>query len=291
MTASMLPSPFVPAHPRRAGVAMRGVLDRRGQGSSRTSTLSDGSIRTLDPVIARAQEGDETAFQELFLAHRETVARVVHRIMGPSADVEDVVQDVFIHVFRSIRSFRGDSKFSTWLYRLSANVTKMHLRKKSSRPRTVDVPVPEQRSEDAPVETPDLALDRQRRIDALYRLIDRLSEKKRVVLVLHDLEGLTAAEISERVDAPVMTVRTRLFYARKELYAALAEEPSLAQVVDRLMEDLPGRPAGKSIGSTPDKPKLHLSSSKSSESSNPSQREARREPTTKEGARASRYPG
>ena len=208
----------------------------------------------MDSVIARAQAGDEAAFQELFLAHRDTVARVVHRIMGPSSEVEDVVQDVFIHVYRSIGSFRGDSKFSTWLYRLASNVTKMHLRKKRSRPRTIDVPVPEQRSEEPPAERPDQALDRQRRITALYRLVDRLSDKKRAVLVLHDFEGLSAKEISEQVDAPVLTVRTRLFYARKELYAALAEEPALAQMVSQLMPELPGKPRPKKKAKTVPRP-------------------------------------
>jgi len=215
----------------------------------RVGTQGDRSRRTsLDPLIARAQAGDEAAFRELFIAHRDTVARIVHRYMGPSSEVEDVVQDVFVHVYRSIAKFRGDSKFTTWLYRLTANVTKMHLRKKRSRPRTVDAPVPERRPEDAPVETPDLAIARQRRIDALYRLVDRLSEKKRDVLVLHDFEGLSAKEIAERVDAPVLTVRTRLFYARKELYAALAEEPALAQLVEQLMPDLPGKPRTETEG-------------------------------------------
>ena len=87
-----------------------------------------------------------------------------------------------------------------------------------------------------------LVAERNERIDALYRLVDRLSEKKRTVLVLHDFEGLPAKEIAEIVEAPVLTVRTRLFYARKELYAALTEEPSLATVVESLMGDLPGKP-------------------------------------------------
>ena len=91
----------------------------------------------MDPVVARAQAGDEAAFQELFVQHRELVARVVHRVMGPSPELEDVVQDVFVHVYRSLKNFRGDSKFTTWLYRLTANVTKMHLRRKRSRPRIV----------------------------------------------------------------------------------------------------------------------------------------------------------
>ena len=198
----------------------------------------------MDPVVARAQAGDEAAFQELFVQHRELVARVVHRVMGPSPELEDVVQDVFVHVYRSLKNFRGDSKFTTWLYRLTANVTKMHLRRKRSRPRIVDVPVPEGRSE-APGEQPDAAVERNERVAALYRLVDRLSEKKRTVLVLHDFEGLSAKEIGEIVEAPVLTVRTRLFYARKELYAALMEEPALAAVVERLADDLPGKPKKK----------------------------------------------
>ena len=203
------------------------------------------SMHGIDPLIARARSGDQAAFQELFLRYRETVARIVHRVMGPSPDIEDVVQDVFIHVFRSLGSFRGDAKFSTWLYRLTANVTKMHLRRKKSRPRFADVPVPEAPTGEAPAETPDAVLERTQRVHALYRLLDELSEKKRTVLVLHDFEGLAAKEISAIVDAPVLTVRTRLFYARKELYAKLAEDPSLGPAVDALMGDLPGRPRDK----------------------------------------------
>lgn len=196
----------------------------------------------LDPLIERAQAGDQAAFQELFVAHRDTVHRIVHRVLGPTPDAEDVVQDVFVHVFRSLKSFRGDAKFTTWLYRLTTNVAKMHIRRKRSRPRFADIPVPEAPKDSRPVERPDEAADRGRRVEALYRLLDRLSEKKRAVLVLHDFEGLSAKEIAEIVEAPVLTVRTRLFYARKELYAALAEDETLAPVVESLLDSLPGRP-------------------------------------------------
>ncbi|MEM1418278.1 MAG: sigma-70 family RNA polymerase sigma factor, partial [Myxococcota bacterium] len=149
----------------------------------------------MDPVVERARQGDEAAFHELFRAHRETVARIVIRTMGPGPEVEDVVQDVFVHVFRSIGKFRGDSKFTTWLYRLSVNVTRMHLRRKRSRPRFVDAPVPETETAAAPRPArlgPDEEVDRQARVDALRRLVDGLSEKKRTVLVLHDFEGRAA---------------------------------------------------------------------------------------------------
>ncbi|MEO0324260.1 MAG: sigma-70 family RNA polymerase sigma factor [Myxococcota bacterium] len=199
----------------------------------------------MDPVVERARQGEEAAFHELFRSHRETVARIVIRTMGPGPEVEDVVQDVFVHVFRSIHKFRGDAKFTTWLYRLTVNVTRMHLRKKRSRPRFVDAPVPETQSPAAPRPLPlgpDEMVDRQSRVAALRRLVDALSEKKRTVLVLHDFDGRTAKEISVIVGAPVLTVRTRLFYARKELYAALADDPALGPVVTVLMGALPGRP-------------------------------------------------
>lgn len=213
-------------------------------------TIAPGSsvvqARSMDPdaaLIARAQEGDTVAFRQLFVRHRGDVTRIVHRMLGPSADVEDVVQDVFLNVYRSLPSFRGDSKFSTWLYRLATNVTRMHLRRGRSRPRFADVEVPEAPRDSAPPDTPESQAEKAERVRALYRLLDTLSEKKREVLVLHDLEGVPAKEIAEMTGIPVLTVRTRLFYARKELYAALAEEPSLRGVMEQLLESLPGKPS------------------------------------------------
>jgi RNA polymerase sigma-70 factor (ECF subfamily) len=196
----------------------------------------------VDPVVRRAQGGEEAAFNELFRRHRGDVTRIVTRVLGASAEVEDVVQDVFIHVYRSLPKFRGDSKFTTWLYRLTVNVTRMHLRRGRSRPRFADVPVPDAPRDSTPPDRPDLIHERAERMRALESLLDRLSEKKRTVLVLHDLEGMPAKDIAEIVEAPVLTVRTRLFYARKELFAALADDPHLASVVESFLPDLPGKP-------------------------------------------------
>jgi RNA polymerase sigma-70 factor (ECF subfamily) len=207
----------------------------------------------MDPnraLIERAQKGDPTAFRQIFLQHRTDVSRVVYRMIGPTPEVEDVVQEVFLHVYRSLPSFRGESRFSTWLYRLSVNVARMHLRKGRSRPRFADVEVPEAPRDDAPHDTPDVVVERQERVRTLYRLLESLSEKKREVLVMHDFEGVPAKDIAEIVGVPVLTVRTRLFYARKDLYAAMANEPSLAQVIEHLVDVLPGRPAGRSEPAT-----------------------------------------
>lgn len=198
-------------------------------------------VTSLDPLVRRAQEGDAAAFRELFAVHKDRVASIVFRFLGQSADVDDVVQEVFLHVHRSLPRFRGESRFTTWLYRLTANVTKMHLRRRASRPRVVDVEVPDLPRHAEPPEGPDDALARQLRVRALYRLLERLSEKKRMVLVLHDLEGLPASEIAEVVEAPIMTVRTRLFYARRDLYAMFEEEPTLASLVQELSTPLRGQ--------------------------------------------------
>jgi RNA polymerase sigma-70 factor (ECF subfamily) len=205
-----------------------------------SSAEGQESVRRMDPsraLIERALAGDAGAFREIFRNHRQDVARVVYRMLGPSADAEDVVQEVFLHVYRSLPTFRGDSRFSTWLYRLAVNVTRMHLRKGRSRPKFSDVDVPDVASEeDARRDDPESVVEQRERLRVLYRLLDGLGEKKREVLVLHDFEGMPAKEIAELVGAPVLTVRTRLFYARKELYAAMANEPALAHVLDALQK-------------------------------------------------------
>lgn len=187
----------------------------------------------VDPLVRRAQSGDERAFHELFLRHREDVARIVYRTLGPDPDLDDIVQEAFVQIFRSIGRFRGDSKLSTWIYRIVTNVARMHLRSRRARPTltqgtTADLARVDEGQDPAEITA------RNARLRALYRHLDQLSDKKRTVLVLHDFEGLAPSEISKIVEAPVLTVRTRLFYARRELYAALSKDPQLLEVASAL---------------------------------------------------------
>ena len=183
-------------------------------------------------LIRRAQKGQEAALSQLFERYRQDVLRMVYRILGPDADLEDVVQEAFIQVYRSIGSFRGDAQFTTWLYRVVTNVARMHLRARRARPQTLVAVPPETGRETAKADNhPEAQLQHQRDLALLYRHLDTLSEKKRTVLVLHDLSGLTAQQIAEIVGASALTVRTRLFYARKELYRALASDPGVSEEV------------------------------------------------------------
>jgi RNA polymerase sigma-70 factor (ECF subfamily) len=176
-------------------------------------------------LIARAAADDRAAFRELYEKHRMPVARLVFRMLGGRGDIDDVIQEVFVQVHRSLKDFRGQSKFSTWLHRVTVNVVLMHRRAARSRPTFAEEPVG-----DIPHfrQAPDDDAERRERMRAFARLLERLAEKKRIVFILHELEGISPEEIGKIVGAPVLTVRTRLFYARRELEAMLPDEPSLA---------------------------------------------------------------
>lgn len=210
----------------------------RGSSSGRPKRPAVKLIAVDDvaALVARCQNGDAHAFRQLFAAHRDDVARLVFRMTGASSDLEDLIQEVFLQVHKSIGDFRGDARFTTWLYRLTVNVVLMHRRSAKSRPQLV-AEVLAASPRDARL-LPDEQVARQRRMSAFRRLVERLSEKKRTVFVLHELEGLAPSEIAKIVGAPVLTVRTRLFYARRELAAMLREEPALAGLVSEGKGDL-----------------------------------------------------
>lgn len=176
-------------------------------------------------VVERARTGEAAAFRELYAQHHRQVARQLAFLVA-KAELEDVLQDVFIEVFRSIRRFEGKSAFSTWLYRVTVHVA-MKARRKRTRSRLDLVEdLPEQVDEKPlPVEI-SLSAERQERVEAL---LQTLSPKKRTVLVMHDVQGVDAQRIAEILGTNVLTVRTRLFYARHELEALAKGDPALAE--------------------------------------------------------------
>ena len=186
-----------------------------------------GRLHADDGTVMRAAAGDPEAFRTLFVRHKSDVARLVYRMLNAPGDLEDVVQEVFVQVFRSLKDFRGQAKFSTWLHRVTVNVVLMHRRSARSRP-VLTEEIPGELVGDELQTLPDEDVERRERMRAFQRLLAKLADKKRVVFVLHELEGMSPAEIAEVVGAPVLTVRTRLFYARRELEAMLGEEPTLA---------------------------------------------------------------
>ncbi|MCC6750858.1 MAG: sigma-70 family RNA polymerase sigma factor [Deltaproteobacteria bacterium] len=173
-----------------------------------------GSPTISRELVLRCQHGEREAQAEFYRRYRQEVARTLYRVLGPHADLEDALQDVFVEVFRSIEKFRGDAKVTTWLYRVCVNVGLQKVRRTMRRPEgyaTIKEDLPDH-------ETPLRSLERKESSAVVYGVLDTLAPKKRVVFILHELMGMDASEISEVVGANVLTVRTRLHYARKEFY-------------------------------------------------------------------------
>lgn len=124
------------------------------------------------------------------------------------------MQDVFIEVFRSIGNFRGEAKITTWLYRVCCNVALQKLRRARRRPEGYLA----ERDELPHHETPLRALERKDASRQLYRVLDTIAPKKRIVLILHEIFGMSSKEVAAIVGANPLTVRTRLHYARKEFF-------------------------------------------------------------------------
>ena len=183
-------------------------------------------------LLARCRAQDASAFRELYRQNRTRVFCVISRMVTNNADREEITQEVFLQIFRSLKNFKGTAKLSTWIHRITINVTLQYIRRKRSRIRLhMDSDVGERTQPDkVALDSPeDRAIQGEQR-KAVERALAALSPKKRAVLVLADFEGMKAAQIAKIVGAPVLTVRTRLFYARRDFYQHLENEPACADL-------------------------------------------------------------
>jgi len=192
-----------------------------------------GSIAALDPadeadLITRCRAHERAAHDELYHRFRRAVAGNLYRVLGDRGDLDDLVQEVFVIAFRGLEKFRGDARLSTWLYRICVNVALGRIRTRKRRPPPIGVADLDAAAADPSLverpELPDRALERRQDQARVYRALDMLPPKKRMVLYLHEIEGLDLKEIAYLVDSNPVTVRTRLFYARREFYAALVAD-------------------------------------------------------------------
>ncbi|MFH1437242.1 MAG: RNA polymerase sigma factor [Pseudomonadota bacterium] len=187
---------------------------------------SSSAAAYSDALVEKAQAGDAGAFKQIYQKYHGMVARLAYNITGNQQDLEDIIQETFLQVHRSLKSFHGDSKFSTWLYRLAINVSMQYVRQHK---KTAKVTYPTddfgRYADDAPSPEDDMHRAEKRKI--IMDALEKLSEKKRMVFILHELHGVEAGEIARILKIPTLTVRTRLFYARKAIYRILVKEPSL----------------------------------------------------------------
>jgi RNA polymerase sigma-70 factor, ECF subfamily len=191
------------------------------------------SVAALGPadeadLIQRCRADERAAHDELYHRFRRQVAGNLYRVLGDRTDLEDLVQEVFVIAFRGLDRFRGDARLSTWLYRICVNVALGRIRTRRRRPNAIGVSDLDSASADPSLterpETPEKSLERQRDRERVYQALEQLAPKKRIVLYLHEIEGLDLKEIAYLVDSNPVTVRTRLFYARREFYRVIAGE-------------------------------------------------------------------
>lgn len=179
-------------------------------------------------LVRRWRSGDEAAFSEIFNRYRSLVFGVLSHLMPNDPELEDVVQGAFVEVFRSLGSFEGRSKLSSWIARVALHVGYHHLRRRKSRPADYQAErgVPEL-ADDSSRADPARAAEAAEVMGRVHAILETLAPKKRTVFLLNDLQGLPQEEVAEIVGVRIATVRTRLFYARREFWKKAAKDPVL----------------------------------------------------------------
>ena len=170
-------------------------------------------------LVQRAQKGDEQAFAALFQSHKKRVYSVCLLMTKDIAEAEDLTQEAFLQVFRSVSSFRGDSAFSTWLYRVAVNTVLMKLRRRKSPPIvSLDEPVsPESPSLRRDVGRVDPRLNGTIDRITLRRAMQELPEGCREIFVLHEVQGYQHHEIAEMLDCSVGNSKSQLHKAKMKM--------------------------------------------------------------------------
>ena len=183
-------------------------------------------------IVQRVLQGDVNAFEKLVLEYEKSVYAITQRMTGNAEDAADMTQETFIKAYNSLSSFRGDSKFSVWLYRIATNVCLDFLRSRSRKP-TVSLSVEDDDGEEVELDiadesqSPERLLERGLTRDAVRRGLNALSPEYRQILLLREIQGLSYEEISSALGIDLGTVKSRIFRARKKLCTFLIEDGNI----------------------------------------------------------------
>ena len=174
---------------------------------------------TDQALVERTQQGDKKAFNLLVSRYQNKIAGLLTRYISPN-DIPDVAQETFIKAYRSIGSFRGDSAFYTWLYRIAVNTAKNYLTAQGRRPPREDILAEEAESYEMgrnlrDIDTPENEMLSNELKKIVFDTIKGLQEDLRTAITLREIEGLSYEEIADIMECPVGTVRSRIFRARE----------------------------------------------------------------------------
>ncbi|TXG88420.1 MAG: RNA polymerase sigma factor RpoE [Rhodocyclaceae bacterium] len=186
------------------------------------------SEREVDQaLVERAQKGEKQAFDLLVTKYQRKLGRLLSRFIRDPAEVEDVAQEAFIKAYRALPSFRGDSAFYTWLYRIGINTAKNYLVAQGRRAPTStgfdseEAETFEDGDQLRDINTPESLLHSKQIGETVNAAMESLPEELRTAIVLREIEGLSYEEIAKIMDCPIGTVRSRIFRAREAVAARL----------------------------------------------------------------------
>ena len=171
-------------------------------------------------LVARARRGDEVAFEQLVQRHQRYAFNLAYRVLGDRGEAENVVQEALVRAWRGLPRFRGEARFTTWLYRIVHNLCLNRL--PALRLEVAQCEPLEEVLRDPAPSPPDL-VDTRERMAFLHAQLDRLPTKYRLVLTLRCLQGLTYDEIATALDVPMGTVKTHIHRARQLLMERLRQ--------------------------------------------------------------------
>lgn len=186
------------------------------------------SAREVDQqLVERAQRGDKQAFELLVMKYQRKLARVIGRMVRNAAELDEVTQEAFIKAYRSLPSFRGESAFYTWLYRIAINCAKNYLvARKRHLPALSDLDNDDAETADASemvsdINTPETELENRQIIESVNKTLEGLPGEIAMAITLREIEGLSYEEIADIMNCPIGTVRSRIFRGRDAIAAQL----------------------------------------------------------------------
>ena len=187
-----------------------------------------------DRLVARVRDGDSDAFEKLMVENQTKVYNLALRMVGNEEDAFDMSQETFIKAYNSILCFRGECRFSVWLYRLTTNVCLDFLRSAGRRSH-MSLSFEDEGDEEKELEIPDERFSPENEVEkkelreAVNRGLMKLPKDYRAILLLREIDGLSYEEIGQALDLEEGTVKSRIFRARKKLCALLAADGNFSE--------------------------------------------------------------
>lgn len=175
-----------------------------------------------EELVRRVQSGDKKSFDILVIKYQHKIIQLVNRYIRDPHEAQDVAQDTFIKAYRALPSFRGESAFYTWIYRIAINMAKNHIASRARRPSDDDIDVESAEQFETATglkdnETPEGVVLTEELAKVIQQALDELPDELREAITLREFDGLSYDEIATAMNCPVGTVRSRIFRAREAI--------------------------------------------------------------------------